>query len=125
MENTKLLGRWGENKAAEYLKSKGYELVGLNYATRFGEIDIIAKNEYCIVFVEVKLRKDKRFAEAREFVDEKKRCRIVTCAGQWIIENETGLQPRFDVIEVYAPDGYFTKSPEIHHIINAFSAGEK
>lgn len=118
--NTKLLGRWGEAQAAEYLRKKGYILIGLGYTTRFGEIDIIVENRQYIVFVEVKLRKNKRFAEAKEFVDAGKQKRISASANLWLSCNETDKQPRFDVVEVYAPDGENTKNPVINHIENAF-----
>lgn len=116
----KLLGRWGEEKAAEYLKNKKYKIAGLNYSTRFGEVDIIALNKNCIVFVEVKLRKNADFAEAREFVTRSKQEKIITAAGQWLQSNETKLQPRFDVIEIYAPNGIVSDGIEINHIENAF-----
>ena len=121
---TKLLGRWGEEQAARYLQKKGYKIVGMNYQNRFGEIDIIAERRKAVIFVEVKTRKDDRFAEAREFVDDKKKSRIVTVAGMWICANDCELTPRFDVIEVYAPNGTDTDMPKINHIINAFHAGE-
>lgn len=121
--NTKLLGRWGEEQAARYLQKKGYKIVGMNYKNRFGEIDIIAQWKKAIVFVEVKTRKDDTFAEAREFVDDNKKIKLVTVAGMWVCDHdETELQPRFDVIEVYAPNGTDTDSPKINHIINAFHA---
>ncbi len=116
----KLLGRWGESVAAEYLRAKGYKIVGLNYRTRFGEIDVIAQNRQYIVFVEVKLRKSSAFAAAREFVDGPKQERLRTAAQLWLAANETDLQPRFDVMEIYAPQGMDTARPELHHIANAF-----
>ena len=119
--NTKLLGGWGEEQAAKYLIDKGYKIIGMNYKNRFGEIDIIAENKFVVVFAEVKTRKDDHFATAREFVDNGKKARLVLVAGMWICENETEKQPRFDVIEVYAPDGVKTKEPEINHIMNAFN----
>ena len=117
---SRLLGSWGESRAADYLKSKGYTITARNYSTRFGEIDIIAENKFCVAFVEVKLRRSRRFMEAKENVDPLKQQRIVVTAGQWLCQNETGKQPRFDVIEVYAPDGIGTQHPEIIHTENAF-----
>lgn len=116
----KLLGRWGEAKAAEYLKQKGYEIVGLNYSCRHGEIDVIAKNREFVIFAEVKLRKNANFAEAREFVTPSKQKKLVITAGAWLVANETELQPRFDVIEIYAPYGMNDRSISINHIENAF-----
>lgn len=116
----KLLGRWGEGKAAEYLKRKHYKLIGMNYSCRFGEIDIIAEINGFVVFAEVKLRKNADFAEAREFVDARKRERIISAASIWLAENHSELQPRFDVIEIYAPNGIDSKKLRISHIENAF-----
>ena len=120
--NSKLLGSWGEEQAVRYLRKNGYKIVGMNYKNRFGEIDIIAENKNVIVFAEVKTRKSSAFAEAKEFVDYRKISRIVTVAEMWLSENQRELQPRFDVIEVYAPDGTDTVRPEINHIENAFGA---
>ncbi|MBP8640526.1 MAG: YraN family protein [Oscillospiraceae bacterium] len=116
----KLVGRFGEQSAAEYLKKKHYRIIGLNYSCRFGEIDIIAENKKYVVFVEVKLRKSDEFAEAKEFVTFSKQEKIIKTASLWLSQNETELQPRFDVIEIYAPDGTASKSIKINHIENAF-----
>ncbi|MCL1829470.1 MAG: YraN family protein [Oscillospiraceae bacterium] len=127
--NKKLMGRWGEERAAEYLKNKGYKIIGLNFSCRFGEIDIIASYGVYVVFAEVKLRKDASFARAAESVNRAKRRRLTAAAEIWLSKNRSMLQPRFDVLEVYAPDGrgVYTLdgsagSPiEINHIENAFS----
>lgn len=118
--NTKLRGRWGEALAADYLRKKGYAIIGVGYRTRFGEIDIIAENRKFVVFTEVKLRKNKDFARAREFVDAGKRRRLIMTAKLWLSENETEKQPRFDVIEVYAPEGEEKNNVRINHIEDAF-----
>ena len=120
MMNTKLLGRWGEEKAAEYLKQKKYKILGMNYSCRFGEIDLIAEKGKYLVFVEVKLRKNANFACAREYVDYRKQDRIRMTASIFLSENPTRLQPRFDVIEIYAPEGMNTLDPQIIHMEDAF-----
>lgn len=120
MNDTKLLGRYGEALAAEYLRKKGYKILGLNYRTRLGELDIIASNRKYLVFAEVKLRKNADFAEAREFVTRSKQMKLIACAGEWLQANPVKQQPRFDVIEVYAPQGTATAAPEIRHWENAF-----
>jgi putative endonuclease len=120
MMNTLLQGRWGETLAADYLKRKGYRMIGMGYRTRFGEIDLIAKYKTFIVFLEVKVRKNAKFAEAREFVRKSKQQRIKDTAQLWLAQNETALQPRFDVVEIYAPEGVNTVQPEIHHLEDAF-----
>lgn len=118
--NTKLLGGWGEQKALEYLRNKKYTPVAMGVHSRFGEIDIIVSNKKYIVFVEVKLRKNDTFASGREHVTASKQNKLRTTAEIWLSENETRLQPRFDVIEIYAPDGVKTQSPVIEHIEDAF-----
>ena len=115
-----LLGRWGEGIAAEYLRKKRYTIVAANYRCRFGEIDLIAENRQFLVFVEVKLRKSAAFAEAMEFVDRRKQERLKETAAIYLSQNETQKQPRFDVIEIYAPEGTQTRKPTVHHWENAF-----
>lgn len=116
----KLTGRWGEQVAAEYLKKKGYRLVGLNYSCRLGEIDVIAKDRRYIVFAEVKLRKNADFAQAREFVTRSKQLKLIKTASLWLAENPTKLQPRFDVIEIYGAPDVRAADIVINHIENAF-----
>ena len=114
------MGAWGESLVAEYLQKKKYKLLATGYRCRFGEIDLIVSNKTHLVFVEVKLRKSNRFADAMEFVDYHKQNRIRTTAELYLSQNPTQLQPRFDVIEIYAPEGLDTKKPEIHHLEDAF-----
>ena len=120
MGRSKLLGGWGEALAAEYLRRKRYEIVAQGYSCRFGEIDQIVKNRKYLAFVEVKLRKSDRFAAAMEYVDRRKQDRIRMTASIYLSHNETKLQPRFDVIEIYAPQGMDTPDPEIIHLEDAF-----
>lgn len=115
-----LLGRWGEGIAAEYLRKKRYTIVAANYRCRFGEIDLIAENRQFLVFVEVKLRKSAAFAEAMEFVDQRKQERLKETAAIYLSQNETQKQPRFDVIEIYAPEGTQTRKPTMRHWEDAF-----
>lgn len=115
-----MVGAWGESLAAEYLQKKRYKLIAAQYRSRFGEIDLIMRDKKYIVFVEVKLRKSDRFARAADFVDHRKQSRLRTTASFYLSENETNLQPRFDVIEIYAPQGMETPEPEIIHLEDAF-----
>ncbi len=117
----KLLGAFGEDAACRYLQRHRYKIVGRNYSCRFGEVDIIARNRKYLVFVEVKLRKDESHGEAMEFVTPAKQRRVIAAAERWLQQNPTKLQPRFDVIEVYAPQGLDTEKPEIHHLEDAYS----
>ena len=120
MGRNNLAGAWGEALAAQYLQSKRYKMLASGYRCRFGEIDLIVCDKKYLVFVEVKLRKSGNFAEAREFVDSFKQSRLRTTAAMYLSQNPSKLQPRFDVIEIYAPDGTQTQNPKIHHLEGAF-----
>ena len=117
--NIGVSGKFGEDTAAEYLRKKGYKIVRRNFSCRSGEIDIIAENENFLVFAEVKLRKNDRYGEAREFVNYTKQQKIIRTASLYLSRYETEKQPRFDVIEVYAPNG-ISSPVKINHLENAF-----
>lgn len=114
------MGAWGEALAADFLKKHHYKILAMNYRCRFGEIDIIAANRQYLAFVEVKLRKNSQFAAASDFVDSRKQERLKITAAVYLSQNPTELQPRFDVIEIYAQDGIETKKPIINHLEDAF-----
>lgn len=115
-----LLGSWGEAKTAEYLRKKGYKIEAMNYHSRYGEIDVIARKKKLVVFVEVKLRKGDKFASAGEFVNQSKQEKIILTAQAYLQEKDDDKsQPRFDVVEIYAPDG-ISDNFTLNHIENAF-----
>ena len=119
MDRRRGIGAWGERQAELYLKKKGYRTLERNYTCRFGEIDLIVTNREYLVFVEVKLRKSDAFARAAEFVDYRKQNRLRTTAELWLSLHETKLQPRFDVVEIYAPQG--KEGPvSLEHLEDAF-----
>ena len=130
-----LIGRLGEELAADFLKNDGYTIVAQN--TRLGkqEIDIIAEDNDFLVFVEVKTRtclypESNVFGIPARAVDVSKRKNTVTAARHYLLANYTEKQPRIDVIEVYLlqqKDGLLNPKPiKINHIRNAFdSKGRK
>ena len=120
MGRNNLVGAWGEALAADYLRRKRFEVVAAGFRSRFGEIDLIVKDRRYLVFVEVKLRKSADFAQAMEFVDRRKQDKIRITASIFLSQNPTDLQPRFDVVEIYAPDGTATAKPKIYHLEDAF-----
>lgn len=118
--NNKEKGYCGEQAAAEYLRSLGYEIAETNYTIRGGEIDIIALDGSTLVFAEVKTRR-KGETVAAEAVDSTKLLRIVRSAEHYVAEKNQAAEDmklRFDCIEVYFEhlrDGIKT---EINHIKN-------
>ncbi len=119
---TTLIGRWGEVQVGRWLQKQGYSLLASGYRCRMGEIDLIAKKGNTLAFVEVKLRKNARFSTAREQVTPAKQRRIHTTAQLYLAQNSNLADCfcRFDVAEVYAPQGMETKKPEINYLENAF-----
>ena len=114
------MGAWGEEQAAACLKRQGFFLIARNYHSRYGEIDLIMENDEYLIFVEVKLRKNDRYGTPAEAVTFKKQERLRNTALLYLQAHETRKQPRFDVIEIYAPRGMDTKPLRISHIENAF-----
>jgi putative endonuclease len=97
----KIKGNYGENLAIEFLKEKRYEILERNYENKFGEIDIIAKENETIIFVEVKYRENLKFGEGVEAVDFYKRNHIKSVAKLFIMKNHLeNAEIRFDVIEI-------------------------
>ncbi len=83
----KSFGNEGENLAESYLKEKGYEILGRNFLTRFGEIDIIAKQENEIVFVEVKTRNFLDGYSIFESISYNKKRRLIRTCEIWLLKN--------------------------------------
>ena len=118
--NARLLGQWGEEQVAEKLRRDGWVITVRNFRCRMGELDLVAENGTFLAFVEVKLRKDDRFGSACEAVTLSKQRKLRTAAQFYLMSHPTKLQPRFDVAEVYAPQGVRTETPTIYYIENAF-----
>ena len=120
MGNNRATGKHYEEIAAKYLEQSGYVIQKRNYRSPWGEIDLIAESRTYLVFVEVKLRKSPDFAPAREYVDIRKQERLRTTASVYLSQNPSDLRCRFDIIEIYAPDGMNTAHPIINHMEDAF-----
>lgn len=93
-------GRLGEDAVCRLLMQRGHELIERNYHRRCGEIDIISKCGGFVVFTEVKARKRGSLVSGLEAVDFRKQAKIVRTADLWLSDNDTGLQPRYDIAEV-------------------------
>ena len=114
------LGKWGEEQVADRLRRQGWRIAARNFRCRLGELDIIAENGVYLAFVEVKLRKNGRYGAACEAVTASKQRKLRAAAQYYLMSHPSGLQPRFDVAEVYAPQGVRTEKPDIYYIENAF-----
>ncbi|MBQ3380077.1 MAG: YraN family protein [Clostridia bacterium] len=119
-------GRHGEELAVKFLYDQGYDVITVNYRTREGEIDIIANDDTYLCFVEVKSRIGTPFGTPAEAVTTEKQKRLIKAAKRFIYDNKPPLQPRFDVIELFADRerGDSTRW-QITHIKNAFGETEE
>ena len=113
-------GTLGEVYAARYLREHGFEIVCANYRTRLGEIDIAARKDGVLAFIEVKTRSDGMIALPAESVDRQKQKRVALAAAQYLKSEPEGLRTRFDVIEVYLDREENLR--DIRHIQNAFDS---
>ena len=112
-QENRIKGDIGENKAVKYLTDKGYEILETNYKNKLGEIDIIAKDDTRIVFVEVKARATAKDGYPREAVNEYKQRKIRMVAESYLKSKRLlNSYIRFDVIEILAGN--------ITHLIAAF-----
>jgi len=112
------MGRLGEIRAADYLKIHGYQIVAQNYRWARGEIDLIVRQDNCLIFVEVKTgRFDAAFCDPETWVTPHKQKQIGQTALRFLQENDLDeLEYRFDVIGVvYAGGCWYFK-----HLQDAF-----
>ena len=114
------LGCWGEALAAEFLVSNGYEIVARNQRTPYGEIDLVARINNGLVFVEVKTRSTDAYGHPEASVTPKKREHLIASAQAYIQEfSDPDISWRIDVIAIRklkSPD-----QPEIIHFENAIT----
>ncbi len=96
--NKQALGLQGENRALKYLTSAGLKLVTRNYRCKGGEIDLIMLEGECLVFVEVRYRKNDRFGGAAASVTGQKQRRLIVAARHYLLKTRTEPACRFDVI---------------------------
>ena len=98
--NTRKTGNFYENVACEYLQAQGMEIVERNFRCRLGEIDIVARDKNCIVFAEVKYRKNDTFGDALWAVGYTKQKKICRCAKVYCMYHPWITEIRYDVIGV-------------------------
>ncbi len=125
MKNSHRIGLEMENLAAQYLEYKGYHVLERRYKSRLGEIDLIAKRQELLIFVEVKYRKDLENGRPSLAVSALKQQKIRKTAMLYWQQycqrmGGTDISCRFDVIELWKENGKY----RVHHYKNAFE-GEK
>lgn len=114
--DTRSIGRIGEKLARDYLDKKGYQILEENFWCRYGEIDLIAKEEEYLVFVEVKLNTNNSYLAPQEKVDYRKQKKLKKVARYYLSQYQVDSDFRFDVVAI---SGY-RNNREIKLFKNAF-----
>ncbi len=110
-------GERSETLAAWYLKKNGYTIIEQNYRNQLGEIDIIARENKTIVFVEVKSRRSTRYGSPKWAVTPKKQRKISMVALYYLkTTKQSNAKARFDVVSIYTNQD----EPQIEIVKNAF-----
>lgn len=115
------LGRQGEELAGKYLEQQGFLVLEKNFRTKYGEIDIIARDGETLVFVEVRAKKHILFGHPLETINPRKQSKIIRMATYYLSVRAVpaSMPCRFDVVGIIQGD---KAEPEIIHIRNAFQA---
>jgi putative endonuclease len=106
----------GEEVARAYLVQQGHEILETNWRFRKLEVDIITKKGQCIVFIEVKTRKNNTFGEPEVFVTRKKQNFLIAAANEYILKNQIAYEARFDIIAIVSHHNNQT----VKHLEDAF-----
>ncbi|MRR38665.1 YraN family protein [bacterium] len=109
------LGRWGEETAVRYLEQRGYTILARNVHTAHGELDIVARKDGAIIFVEVKARSSNTFGFPEQAVTLRKQAHLVSAAEDYFAQHpESSETWQFDVIAITRSGS----TPEIEHFEN-------
>lgn len=116
MAEHNVLGKTGEDAAVEYLESQGYQILHRNWHRGNYEIDIIARIDDELVFIEVKTRSNNFYSDPEDAVTNRKINHIISAADMYIKFFNIDLSIRFDIISIIGNTPPF----EIDHIEDAF-----
>ena len=112
-------GQWGEETAAAYLEANGYTILGRNFHTAHGEIDIVASKAGVLTFIEVKTRSSHAFAYPEDSVTQRKQAHMLSAAADYLQAHpESGESWQFDVIAIERRP---RNPPEIFHFENVIA----
>lgn len=111
-------GQASEARAEQYVREKGYRILGRNVRTTLGELDLVADDGGVIVFIEVKARTTEAFGGALLAVHPRKQAKLIRLAAQYLAHHHLTQHPcRFDVVLVQGEGGH---AERVEHIVHAF-----
>lgn len=109
-------GKEGESIAKKYLQENGFLILGFNKKISYAEIDIIARKENVIHFIEVKTRKNTDYGNPETFVNKKKQKLLINAANIYLQEIDDDVEAKFDIISIVLND----KGHQLDFIEEAF-----
>ncbi len=124
-DERRAVGRQAEHLATLFLQRKGYGIIARNWRCRQGEIDLIARDGACLVFVEVRARRSAARGLAEESITSAKQHRLIALAEAYLYDLQEAGSPwpgpwRIDAIAVcVAPDG----TSDLRHVEHAVESG--
>lgn len=111
-------GRSGEEMARAFLVGQGYEVISINWRCRYGELDLVCRNQQIVVFVEVKTRNTSTLETPAEALTHRKQSKLIKSASLFLSQHKMWhLQSRFDLVSVF----FQTHHCQVDHVPNAFS----
>ena len=111
-------GRLGEAAAKDHLKQLGLKFLTANYRSGHGEIDLIFRDEDCLVFVEVKTRSSEDWARPAASINQHKRRKLSQTALEYLkLLKQPPVKVRFDIVEVLLENGAVR---EVRHLPHTF-----
>jgi putative endonuclease len=114
--NLKEFGKKGEKLALKFLKKNKYKIIEKNFSSKFGEIDIIAKDKDTLAFIEVKTRKEQEFFTPLDSINFNKKMHIIKTAQDFINKHKINIPCRFDILSIVVRND----KPHFELIKNAF-----
>lgn len=114
-----VIGKSGEDFCEEYYRKIGCEILERNYHSRYGEVDIIARKDSTVIFVEVKTRGENSLSRPGASVTKAKRKKLVLTSMQYMENLPFNIDCRFDVFEVWQKEGRIYKFNQIESAFEA------
>ncbi len=115
------IGKKGEKIAADFLEKQGIKVIEFNYYTRYGEVDLIARDRGEIVFVEVKTRKSKKYGKPQEAITKTKQTNLIRTAQVYLQKNNLEESDwRIDVVAINLKKGQVLFIEQIKNAVTYF-----
>jgi putative endonuclease len=115
----RVAGMLGEKLAQDFLRKQGYVILETNYRLPEGEIDIIARQQESVVFVEVRTKTGKGFGSPEESITPAKQSRLKTLASRYLAEHHEVLSWRIDMVAIdLSPNGILSRIELIENAVN-------